>query len=212
MKSIPDSPSSEGPRKVVRESVVTAEALDASLLQRSIEDHVGHLVRIAAALPENLALIEAAAAGKAVDREQVLTTTGQVLEYLCRGLLSPRISVPKDFWFSPLGLSIARAHAQVITDAEVMSQAEAAQHLGVSREYISQLVEGGKVATVVREAAAPRSRKQPREMLYRASVDALRPLIRSEKERKVKEAAWYDGHSPHYAQAQTHRSDPSHVS
>lgn len=212
MKSHQESLSTDGPRKVVRESVVALEAVDAASLQRSIEDHIGHMTRIAAALPESLALIEAAAAGQAVDREKVLTTTGLVLEYLCRGLLSPRISVPKDFWFSPLGLSIARAHAQVIGDLEVMSQAEAAQHLGVSREYISQLVEGGKVATVVREAAAPRSRKQPREMLYRASVDALRPLIRSEKERKVKEASWYDGHSPNYAQAQAHRSGSSHVS
>lgn len=212
MKRSPDSPSDDGPRKVVRESVVALEAMNASHLQRSIEDHIGHLARIAAELPAHLALIEAAAAGEPVDREKVLTTTGLVLEYLCRGLLSPRISVPKEFWLSPLGLAIARAHAHVITDAEVMSQAEAAQHLGVSREYISQLVEGGKVATVVREAAAPRSRKQPREMLYRASVDALRPLMRSEKERKVQEATWYDGRSPDYAQAQAHRSGPSDAS
>lgn len=184
--------------------------LDADHLQRAIQDHIAHLSRIADSLPEQVALIEAAAAGKPTDRDAILATTSGILSYLCRGLLSPKVDVPKDFWFTPLGLTIARAHARVIADDEVMSQAEAAQHLGVSREYISQLVESGKVATVVREAAAPRSRKQPREMLYRASVEALRPSIRSEKERRIKEAKWNDGHSSDYAGPQIQHSGSSH--
>jgi DNA-binding transcriptional regulator LsrR (DeoR family) len=66
----------------------------------------------------------------------------------------------------------------VVPDDEVVSQAEAAQRLGVSREYISQLVEAGKVKTIVREAAAPRSRKQPREMVFVEALEALRAEIK----------------------------------
>lgn len=195
-------------KKVVEEASPIADWLDVAKLQDAIREHVTHLIRIADALPAQMALLEAAAAGQAVDRTEILTTTRAILNYVCRGIMSPKVDVPKEFWLTPLGLAIARAHTRVIADAEVMSQAEAAQFLGVSREYISQLVEGGKVATVVREAAAPRSRKQPREMLYRASVEALRPSIRSERERRVKEASWNDGQSSDYAEPQNHPTSP----
>lgn len=142
---------------------------------------VQNLERISFELPQYVDLIERAARGETVDREAVLHATGLILDNLYRGLLSPRVSVPKDFWLSPLGLAIARAHSHVIRADEVMSQAEAAHALGVSREYVSQLVETGKVATVVRDAAAPRSRKQPREMLFRSSVAAIRLLGASRK-------------------------------
>ncbi|MNT89937.1 hypothetical protein D3C72_2307540 [compost metagenome] len=92
--------------------------------------------------------------------------------------------MPRDFWHSPLGQTIARAHTHVVSDEAVMSQAEAAAELGVSREYISQLVEAGKVKTIVREAAAPRSRRQPREMLYRDGLEAIRRQLRSERDRR----------------------------
>ncbi|MFN3431847.1 MAG: hypothetical protein ACK46X_18075, partial [Candidatus Sericytochromatia bacterium] len=105
------------------------------------------------------------------------------------GVLSPRPSVPRDFWGSPLGITIARAHTHVISDDEVMSQSEAAQELGVSREYISQLVEAGKVKTIVRDAAAPRSRRQPREMLYRDGLEVIRGQLRSERDRRFEHDA-----------------------
>lgn len=146
---------------------------DAENLRQLIVERVRNLQRISSELSHYLDVIDRAAQGLPADRAEVLHATGLILDNLYRGLLSPRMTVPRDFWFSPLGLSIARAHAYVIRDDEVVSQAEAAQVLGVSREYVSHLVESGKVASVVREAAAPRSRKQPREMLYRSSVESL---------------------------------------
>lgn len=161
--------------------------IDADHLRGLIRGRVNNLEAISAEIAEHLALIERAAKGETVERERVLHATGLILDNLYRGLLSPRVTVPKDFWHSPLGLAIARAHAHVIRDDEVMSQAEAAHALGVSREYVSQLVEAGKVATVVREASAPRSRKQPREMLYRSSVERLKALERSPRARPKEE-------------------------
>jgi hypothetical protein len=158
--------------------------IDADHLRQLIRGRVHNLEEISAEIGNHLALIDRAAKGEPVDRDEVLRATGLILDNLYRGLLSPRMAVPKDFWFSPLGLAIARAHAHVIHDDEVMSQADAAHELGVSREYISQLVESGKVATVVREAAAPRSRKQPREMLYRSSVERLRAQERRFRHRE----------------------------
>lgn len=152
--------------------------IDANELRSLILGRIHNLEAIGSEISDHLALIERAARGEAVDRDRVLDATGLILDNLYRGLLSPRVTVPKDFWYSPLGLAIARAHANVIRDDEVMSQADAAHALGVSREYISQLVESGKVATIVREAAAPRSRKQPREMIFRTSVDQLRAIER----------------------------------
>jgi hypothetical protein len=184
--------------------------LDAGELQELLRSRIQRMRLIADELPVHLARIARAAEGRAADREEVLSSTGAILEYLCRGPLSPQLSVPKEFWLSSIGLMIARAHAQVVGDDEVMSQAEAAQSLGVSREYISQLVEGGRVATVVREAAAPRSRKQPREMVYRASVEALRPLIRSRTESGGSEAGWNDGRPPTYAVPQADLQGSSH--
>lgn len=158
--------------------------IDADDLRSLIRGRIHNLENIASELSAHLSLIEQAARGEEVDRDDVLHATGLILDNLYRGLLSPRVSVPKDFWHSPLGLAIARAHAHVIRDDEVMSQADAAHALGVSREYISQLVEAGKVATVVREAAAHRSRKQPREMLFRSSVEYLRGLERRGRSRE----------------------------
>jgi hypothetical protein len=158
--------------------------IDADELRHLIRGRVQNLETIASEISSHLDLIDRAARGLPVEREHVLHATGLILDNLYRGLLSPRMNVPKDFWFSPLGLAIARAHAHVIRDDEVMSQADAAHALGVSREYISQLVESGKVATIVREAAAPRSRKQPREMLYRSSVERLASLERSPRRQK----------------------------
>lgn len=147
--------------------------LDSEALKALIRGRIRNLEEISSDLTAHLAIIEQAARGEAVDRERVLHATGLILDNLYRGLLSPRVSVPKDFWSSPLGLAIARAHAHVIHDDEVMSQADAAHTLQVSREYVSHLVEAGKVATVVREASAQRSRKQPREMLFRTGVEDL---------------------------------------
>lgn len=158
--------------------------IDAEQLRSLIRKRVQNLETISSEIAEHLDLIDRAARGLPVDREQVLHATGLILDNLYRGLMSPRMTVPKDFWFSPLGLAIARAHAHVIRDDEVMSQAEAAHQLGVSREYISQLVESGKVATVVREAAALRSRKQPREMLYRSCVELLHKQERRLRQRE----------------------------
>ena len=45
-------------------------------------------------------------------------------------------------------------------------------------------VESGKVKTIVREAAAPRSRRQPREMLYRDGLEAIRRQLRTERDRR----------------------------
>lgn len=161
--------------------------IDSNQLRQLIRTRMQNLDAISSELDLHLALIDRAARGETVERDQVLHATGLILDNLYRGLLSPRMTVPKDFWFSPLGLAIARAHAHVIHDDEVMSQAEAAHTLGVSREYISQLVESGKVPTVVREAAAPRSRKQPREMLYRGTVEHLRSQERSRRGRAREE-------------------------
>lgn len=147
--------------------------LDANHLRAMIRGRIENLEAISTDLATHLELIERAALGEAVDREAVLQATGLILDNLYRGLLSPRMAVPRDFWSSALGLAIARAHTHVIHDHEVMSQAEAALALHVSREYVSHLVETGKVPTIVREAAAPRSRKRPREMLFRSSVEAL---------------------------------------
>lgn len=148
--------------------------LDDRRLEELILARINNLRTILEELPSNLALIESAATGDLVEREHVLGATRLILDNLYRGLLSPRMAVSKEFWGSPLGRAIARAHAHVVDDEEVMSQAEAAHVLGVSREYISQLVESGRVRTIVRDAAAPRSRKQPREMLFRSSVEALK--------------------------------------
>lgn len=164
--------------------------IDANELRSLIRGRIQNLETIGSEISDHLLLIDRAARGEPVDRDRVLHATGLILDNLYRGLLSPRVTVPKDFWFSSLGLAIARAHANVIRDDEVMSQAEAAHALGVSREYISQLVEAGKVATVVREAAAPRSRKQPREMLFRSSVDLLRRL---ERRARPKEEVMLEG-------------------
>ena len=152
--------------------------IDSNEVRSLIRGRIQNLEAIGAEISDHLTLIERAARGESVDRDRVLQATGLILDNLYRGLLSPRVSVPKDFWYSPLGLAIARAHAAVIRDDEVMSQADTAHALGVSREYVSQLVESGKVATIVREAAAPRSRKQPREMIFRTSVDQLRAIER----------------------------------
>jgi hypothetical protein len=158
---------------------------DAKHIQGLIEARIENLRTISAGLPGYIALIEAAAAGERLERSAVLQATGLILDNLYRGVLSPRPSVPRDFWSSPLGLTIARAHTHVVPDSEVISQAEAASALGISREYVSQLVESGKVQTIVRDAAAPRSRKQPREMLYRDGLEAIRRQLRSEKERRT---------------------------
>ncbi len=158
--------------------------IDADHLRTMIRTRIHNLEAISAEISQHLEVIDRAARGEAVDRAQVLHATNLILDNLYRGLLSPRMTVPKDFWTSPLGLAIARAHANVIHDDEVMSQADAAHALGVSREYISQLVESGKVATVVREASAPRSRLQPREMLYRTSVERLRSQERRGRPRE----------------------------
>lgn len=158
--------------------------IDADDLRSLIRGRIHNLEAISSELSEHLALIGRAAKGEPVDRDHVLHATGLILDNLYRGLLSPRVTVPKDFWHSPMGLAIARAHANVIRDDEVMSQADAAHALGVSREYISQLVEAGKVATVVREASAPRSRKQPREMIFRSSVEHLRLIERKTRHRE----------------------------
>jgi hypothetical protein len=157
--------------------------LDAENLRHLIRGRIRNLEAISSEVSDHMGLIERAARGEPVERQAILAATSLILDNLYRGLLSPRVSVPKDFWHSPLGLAIARAHTQVISDDEVMSQADAAQALRVSREYISQLVESGKVATVVREASAPRSRKQPREMLYRSSVEHLRAQERPRRDR-----------------------------
>lgn len=164
--------------------------IDADQLRQMIRGRIHNLEAISSELATHLDVIDRASRTEPVDREQVLRATGLILDNLYRGLLSPRMSVPKDFWLSPLGLAIARAHTHVIRDDEVMSQAEAAQALGVSREYVSQLVESGKVATVVREAAAPRSRRQPREMLYRSSVELLR---RQDRRARQKEEVMREG-------------------
>lgn len=153
-------------------------------VQALIETRIQTLTTIAAELPELLELIQAAAAGASVPRDAVLRATGLIMDNLYRGVLSPRMSVPRDFWGSSLGLTIARAHTFVVPDQEVISQSEAAQLLGISREYMSQLVESGKVASIVREAAALRSRKQPREMLFRDSLEALRGQLRSDTKRR----------------------------
>lgn len=173
-----------------------SDPLHTRQIQGLIQQRIENLRTIAEGLETQLATIESAAAGQPASREEVLFATDLILENLYRGLLSPRPLVPKDFWQSPLGLAIARAHTRVIHDEEVMSQAEAAQVLGVSREYISQLVEGGKVATVVREAAAPRSRKQPREMLYRSTVENLKAHVRAEARERRKAAVESDGSTP----------------
>ncbi len=148
--------------------------LDSVELQQLIYQRINNLQAILEALPEHLAIIENAAEGQPVEREKVLASSHLILDNLYRGLLSPRICVDKDFWASPLGLTIARAHTNVIRDEDVISQAEAAHLLSVSREYISHLVENGKVPTVVRDAKALRSRKQPREMLYLQGLEALK--------------------------------------
>lgn len=158
--------------------------IDADQLRTMIRARVQALEVISAEIAQHLDLIDRASRGEAVDREQVLKATNLILDNLYRGLLSPRVTVPKDFWNSPLGLAIARAHAHVVHDDEVLSQADAAHALGVSREYISQLVESGKVETIVRDASAPRSRRQPREMLYRSSVERLKNLERRGRARE----------------------------
>lgn len=160
------------------EAPASPALLEADYVHALIQARIQKLALIADELPAYLAVIEEAAEGRAVARLAVLHASGLLLDNLYRGVLSPRISVPRDFWGSPLGRTMARAHAHVVPDAEVVSQAEAAQRLGVSREYISQLVEAGKVKTIVREAAAPRSRKQPREMLFVEALEALRTEIR----------------------------------
>ncbi len=147
--------------------------LDSERVEGLIAERIGNLRTIIEELPARLDVIERAAKGEAVDREAVLAATHLILDNLYRGLLSPRPLVPKLFWVSPLGATIARAHSAVIRDDEVLSQAETAALLGVSREYVSHLVETGRVPTVVREASAPRSRLKPREMLYRSAVEAL---------------------------------------
>ena len=163
---------------------MTDDLHNASRIQALIAGRIEKLLTISSSLPDYMALIQAAAEGKPVEREAVLHATGLILDNLYRGVLSPRVSVPRDFWHSPLGQTIARAHTHVVGDEAVMSQAEAAAELGVSREYISQLVEAGKVKTIVREAAAPRSRRQPREMLYRDGLEAVRRQLRTERERR----------------------------
>ncbi|HEY9722453.1 MAG TPA: hypothetical protein V6D47_10580 [Oscillatoriaceae cyanobacterium] len=147
-----------------------AVLLDAGRVAELIDARIIGLQTIARELPEYLVLLQNAAEGRPVARDAVLHATGQILDILYRGVLSPRTAVSRDFWESPMGLAIARAHARVVPDGEVVSQAEAAELLGVSREYVSQLVEAGKVRTIVREASAPRSRLRPREMLYRDSL------------------------------------------
>lgn len=152
--------------------------LDPDRVGALIATRIATLQAIASGLPGHLAGIRAAADGGPADRQAVLEATSLILDNLYRGVLSPRTAVPRDFWESDLGLSIARAHARVVPDAEVVSQAEAAELLGVSREYVSQLVEAGRARTIVREAAAPRSPRKPREMLYRDGLDALRAGLR----------------------------------
>jgi hypothetical protein len=160
---------------------MTPELPEVDTVQDLIQARIQKLTLIAAELPEYLRLIQAAANGEAVRREAVLRASELLMDNLYRGVLSPRMSVPRDFWGSSLGLMIARAHTHVVPDAEVVSQAEAAQLLGVSREYMSQLVESGKVSSIVREAAALRSRKQPREMLFRDNLEALKSQLRTHR-------------------------------
>lgn len=160
--------------------------LDAARVEALIEARIRTLQGITAELSSHLALIARAAAGEPVDREAVLRATELILGNLYRGVLSPRATVPKDFWESPIGLAIARAHAHVVPDAEVVSQAEAAELLGVSREYVSQLVEAGKARTIVREAAAPRSPRRPREMLFRDGLEPLKAGLRRDPRKEVK--------------------------
>ena len=159
--------------------------LDAAHVTELIDARIENLEAIARELPAYLTLIHAAAAGRPVEREAVLYATGLILDNLYRGVLSPHANVPRDFWESPIGLAIARAHARVVPDAEVVSQAEAADLLGVSREYISQLVEAGRARTIVREAAALRSRLRPREMLYRDGLDDLKARLRRDSRKEV---------------------------
>lgn len=159
--------------------------LDAERVASLVDTRIRTLEGIAAELGSLLELIRRAAEGQNVPRDAVLRATGLILDNLYRGVLSPRAIVPRDFWESPLGLAIARAHTRVVPDAEVISQAEAAELLGVSREYVSQLVETGKARTIVREAAAPRSPRRPREMLFRDGLDALKAGLRRELRKEV---------------------------
>jgi hypothetical protein len=159
--------------------------LDADRVEALIDERIRTLQGIARELPDHLALIHAAAAGTPVPREDLLRATGLILDNLYRGVLSPRATVPRDFWASAIGLAIARAHARVVPDDEVVSQAEAAELLGVSREYVSQLVEAGRARTIVREAAAPRSRLRPREMLFRDGLEEIRVRLKREARKEV---------------------------
>ena len=139
-----------------------------------IAERIANLGLIAANLPTYLTIVEDAADGRPASREAVLEAIQLLLDNLYRGVLAHRVVVPGDFWRSPLGLAIARAHTAVVPAEEVVSQAEAAAILGISRESVSQLVEAGKVRTIVREAAAPRSRTQAREMIYRSELARLK--------------------------------------
>lgn len=161
-----------------------AALLDAARVGRLMDARITALQGLLVELPAHLAMLEAAADGLPVGRDAVLQASSLILDTLYRGVLSPRASVPRDFWSSPLGKAIARAHTHVVPDAEVMSQAEAAEHLGVSREYVSHLVEAGRVPTIVREAGATRSRVRPREMLYREGLAELKASIRREAKKE----------------------------
>jgi len=171
---------------VAEAGLVIAETalLDAARVGRLMEERVAALQALMLELPAHLATLEAAADGRPAGRTAVLEASSLLLDTLYRGVLSPRTSVPRAFWTSPLGAAIARAHAQVVPDAEVVSQAEAAELLGVSREYISQLVEAGRVRTIVREAGATRSRVRPREMLYREGLAELKASLRREAKKE----------------------------
>lgn len=165
--------------------MTTRVLLDEAHVGTLIEERIQTLGSIAEELPGLLALLHAAAEGEPAGRDEVLRATGLILDNLYRGVLSPRATVPRDFWDSPFGLAIARAHARVVPDHEVVSQAEAAELLGVSREYISQLVEAGKARTIVREAAAPRSKLRPREMLYRDALGDLKAGLKREARKEA---------------------------
>lgn len=165
--------------------MTTPNLLDAAHVGTLIEGRIRTLGGIAEELPRLLGLIHAAAEGVPAGRADVLRATGLILDNLYRGVLSPRATVPRDFWGSPIGLAIARAHARVVPDGEVVSQAEAAELLGVSREYVSQLVEAGKARTIVREAAAPRSKVRPREMLYRDALGELKAGLKRDPRKEA---------------------------
>ena len=110
--------------------------LDPAHLEALIAERIANLGLIAANLPTYLTIVEDAADGRPASREAVLEATQLLLDNLYRGVLAHRVVVPGDFWRSPLGLAIARAHTAVVPAEEVVSQAEAAAMLNVSEKAV----------------------------------------------------------------------------